>query len=199
MTSIDHDKSDLRKSASITRKQAFSALPEAGAALASHIANNASSFGLENSPRTVAVFYPMGSEINTLPLIDMLIAKGHTIGLPVVVNNGEPLIFRAWKTGDKLVDGGFHTQVPEPAATEVIPEILFVPLLAFDKAGYRLGYGGGFYDRTLEKLGQETSPLSIGIAFSAQQVDQVPRNQYDRSLDWIVTEKGPIAITSNQK
>jgi len=139
----------------------------------------------------VSGFWPMGDEIDLKPLLAQLHASGHPIGLPVVVKKGEPLIFRQWHPGMALVSGGFGTEVPPPNAPDVEPQVLIVPLLAFDAEGYRLGYGGGFYDRTLDKLrtGGAADPLAVGVAFSAQHVARVPRDEFDQPLDWIVTEK----------
>jgi 5-formyltetrahydrofolate cyclo-ligase len=115
----------------------------------------------------------------------------------VVVGKGQPLIFRAWHPGLALVAGGFKTEVPPHSSPELAPEILIVPLLAFDSEGYRLGYGGGFYDRTLEKLRKTgRRPLAVGVAFSAQHVARVPRDHYDQPLDWIVTEKNAQAFAA---
>ena len=139
----------------------------------------------------VSGFWPMGEEIDVKPLLAQLHASGHAIGLPVVVKKGEPLIFRQWHPGMPLVSGGFGTEVPPPGAPEVEPRVLIVPLLAFDGEGYRLGYGGGFYDRTLDRLrtGSAADPLAVGVAFSAQHAARVPRDGFDQPLDWIVTEK----------
>jgi 5-formyltetrahydrofolate cyclo-ligase len=139
----------------------------------------------------ISGFWPMGDEIDVKPLLAQLHASGHPIGLPVVLKKGEPLIFRQWHPGSSLVNGGFGTEVPPPSAPELEPQVLVVPLLAFDAEGYRLGYGGGFYDRTLDKLrtGSAADPLAVGVAFSAQHVSRVPRDDFDQPLDWIVTEK----------
>jgi 5-formyltetrahydrofolate cyclo-ligase len=133
----------------------------------------------------------MGVEIDVKPLLAQLHASGHPVGLPVVVKKGEPLVFRQWHPGMALVSGGFGTEVPPPVAPEVTPRVLIVPLLAFDGEGYRLGYGGGFYDRTLDKLrtGSAADPLAVGVAYSAQHVARVPRDDFDQPLDWIATEK----------
>jgi 5-formyltetrahydrofolate cyclo-ligase len=192
MISLDDKKTALRNEASRVRKKAFAATPDAGARLASNIAAHATELNLEGGLKIVSAFWSMGSEIDTAPLLEMLLAAGHTVGLPVVVRNAEPLVFRKWKYGDALIDGGFGTSIPSPDAAEVTPEILIVPLLAYDDTGYRLGYGGGFYDRTLENLSREFKPVTIGIAFAAQRVDNVPRDQHDRCLDWIATEEGLI-------
>jgi len=180
-------KANLRREASARRKQAFAAHPQAGLALMQHFKT---SIDVPHGA-VVSGFWPMGEEIDVKPLLAQLHASGHPIGLPVVVVKGEPLTFRRWHPGLDLVSGGFGTQVPPQGAPEVEPRVLIVPLLAFDAEGYRLGYGGGFYDRTLDKLrtGSAADPLAVGVAFSAQHVARVPRDDYDQPLDWIVTEK----------
>lgn len=189
---IDHAetqalKASLRREAAARRRQAHLAHPQAGLALMQHFKQSV------DVPAGAAVsgFWPMGDEIDLKPLLAQLHASGHPIGLPVVVKKGEPLIFRQWHPGMALVSGGFGTEVPPPNAPELEPQVLIVPLLAFDAEGYRLGYGGGFYDRTLDKLrtGGAGDPLAVGVAFSAQHVARVPRDDFDQPLDWIVTEK----------
>jgi 5-formyltetrahydrofolate cyclo-ligase len=180
-------KANLRREAGARRKQAHAAHPHAGLAWMQHFKQAV------EVPAGAAVsgFWPMGEEIDVRPLLMQLHASGHPIGLPVVVKKGEPLIFRQWHPAMALVSGGFGTEVPPHSAPEVAPQVLIVPLLAFDAEGYRLGYGGGFYDRTLDKLrtGSAADPLAVGVAFSAQHVMRVPRDDYDQPLDWIVTEK----------
>ncbi len=187
-------KANLRREASARRKQAHAAHPQAGSALLQHFKTAI----LVPAGAAVSGFWPMGDEIDIVPLLSQLHASGHPVGLPVVVKKGEPLIFRAWHPGLALVDGGFRTEVPPQGSPELVPEILIVPLLAFDAEGYRLGYGGGFYDRTLEKLRKsDLRPLAVGVAFSAQHVARVPRDQYDQPLDWIVTEKSAQAFAGD--
>jgi 5-formyltetrahydrofolate cyclo-ligase len=136
----------------------------------------------------VSAYWPMGDELDPRPLIKRIQAAGHTIGLPVVVAKGAPLMFRDWTPERRFVPGGFKTEVPEPGAPEVVPTVLLVPLLAFDLKGYRLGYGGGFYDRTLTKLRAGGSITAIGLAYEGQMVAAVPRAGYDQPLDAILTE-----------
>ena len=188
-------KANLRREASARRRQAHAAHPQAGLALMQHFK------GAIQAPAGAAIsgFWPMGDEIDISPLLSQLHGGGHPIGLPVVVGKGQPLIFRTWHPGLALVAGGFKTEVPPPSAPELVPEVLIVPLLAFDSEGYRLGYGGGFYDRTLEKLRKARGkrPLAVGVAFSAQHVARVPRDHYDQPLDWIVTEKNAQAFVAH--
>lgn len=184
-------KDQERKAAARRRKDLFAAHADAGAELARHVMAGAAALGLDNAQKTVSAFWPMGTEIDTRPLLASLQEAGHRTALPVVAAKASPLIFRNWSPGDALVDGGFGTSVPPVDCEEVLPDVLFVPLLAFDSSGYRLGYGGGFYDRTLEKLrALKAGVLAIGVAFSGQRVDTVARGPHDQPLDGVATEAG---------
>jgi 5-formyltetrahydrofolate cyclo-ligase len=136
----------------------------------------------------VSGFVPYKSEIDTVPLLSALERAGWQTCLPVVIAAGAPLRFRAWAPGEALVPGAWDIPVPPDTAPECLPDVLLVPMLAFDRSGYRLGYGGGFYDRTLEKLRRLTKAVAIGVAYSAQMVDQVPRGAHDAPLDYVMTE-----------
>ncbi len=144
----------------------------------------------------VSAYWPMGSEIDPRPLIESLHERGHPLGLPVTLRRGLPLVFRAWAPGQPLVPGGFGTQVPTPERPAIRPQVLLVPLLAFDRLGYRLGYGGGFYDRTLAALRAEAPVCAVGLAYAGQEARQVPRDVYDQRLDWVVTEAEAIETAS---
>lgn len=144
------------------------------------------------APLIVSGFYPFRSEISTLPLLARLAGEGFATALPIVMGPGLPLTFRAWKEGDAMGKGEWDIPIPLASAPEVLPDVLFVPLLAFDRKGYRLGYGGGFYDRTLAKLRAIKPVTAIGTAYAGQEVAQVPRGEFDAPLDWVLTEEGPI-------
>ena len=137
----------------------------------------------------VSVFHSFGTEISTAELFDKLVAEGWTTALPVVVSKNAPLLFRQWAPGDALVLGRWDIQIPSETAREVEPDVLLVPMLAFDRRGYRMGYGGGFYDRTLAKLRALKKVTAIGIAYAGQEIDMVPRDDHDQPLDWIMTER----------
>lgn len=165
------------------------AIPEAHrAAAARRIAQRLLSAVIGGPARRVSAFWPMGSEVDLRPVMAQLHERGYAVGLPVVVAVGCPLVFRSWEPGMDLIPAGFGTQVPPPESPEVEPDVLLAPLLAFDRAGYRLGYGGGFYDRTLARLRETGARTAIGIAYSAQEVRAVPREATDARLDMIVTE-----------
>lgn len=140
----------------------------------------------------VAGYWPMGDEIDPRPLMECLAGRGCPLVLPVVTARGRPLSFRRWDVGDLLEDGPHGTLHPLADAPELVPDILLVPLLAFDAGGYRLGYGGGYYDRTLAGLRAQGRVTAIGLAFAAQRVAAVPRDHHDQPLDLVLTENGPL-------
>ncbi len=142
---------------------------------------------------TVASGYlPIGSELDIRPLMARLRARGLIISLPCAVERFRPLIFREWSPGDPLVSEPWGTQAPADDALRLTPELLLVPLLAFDREGYRLGYGGGFYDRTLARLRARTEVTAVGVAYAAQEMASVPHDDTDERLDLIVTEREVI-------
>ena len=142
----------------------------------------------------VSAYWPMQDEIDPRPLMTALHGRGHPICLPVTQGRGRPLVFRAWAPDDRLQGAAFGTQVPGPGQPERRPRVLLVPLLAFDRAGYRLGYGGGFYDRTLAGLRRAGEALAVGLAYGGQELPEVPHDGNDQKLDWIVTEAETIEI-----
>lgn len=143
----------------------------------------------------IAGYAAIGSEADPAELLLRLSGRGHSCLLPRVATRGMPLVFNVWQPGDELVPGDHGTREPKPDAPEGRPDIVLVPLLAFDAQGRRLGYGGGYYDRTLEKLRQERrGVVAVGVAFSAQEAQDLPEEEFDARLDWIVTEKGARAF-----
>ena len=141
----------------------------------------------------VSGYWPFADEVDPRPLMLALHARGHPLCLPVVERPGTPLAFRAWAPGEALTEGVFATSVPAPDRPRVVPDCLLVPLLAFDRDGYRLGFGAGYYDLTLAAL-EGSGRLSVGLAFAAQEVSRLPREPHDMALDWIVTERGALHI-----
>lgn len=138
----------------------------------------------------VSAYLPIADEIDPGPALDHAAGLGWTRALPVVTAKGEPLQFRAWQPGDALEDGPLRTRHPAAAAAEVRPDLLLVPMLAFDGTGQRMGWGGGFYDRTLAALRAEKTILAVGVAFAGQQVDKVPSGPHDAALDAVATDAG---------
>ena len=139
---------------------------------------------------SVAGYAAIGSEADPAELLRQLDAAGHVCSLPAVETRSAPLVFRRWRPGDPLEPGDHGTRAPSRTAPLCRPDIVLVPLLAFDAAGRRLGYGGGYYDRTLAALRAEGQPVAaVGVAFSAQEAQDLPEDEFDQRLDWIVTEK----------
>jgi 5-formyltetrahydrofolate cyclo-ligase len=142
----------------------------------------------------VSGFMPLKSEINPLPLMRTLADAGAKLALPVVAGKGKPLTMRAFTFGDVLASGVWGIREPKPEAPEVFPDILLVPLLAFDRSGHRIGYGAGYYDMTITALRARKSVAAVGIAFAAQEVAQVPSTPRDARLDLVLTEHEIIDV-----
>jgi 5-formyltetrahydrofolate cyclo-ligase len=136
----------------------------------------------------VAVYWPIRDELDCRPVLTRLVDAGQPVCLPVVLGDGLPLELRLWEEGAPLFPSGFGTLAPAETAPIVEPDVIVMPLLGFDKHGTRLGYGGGYYDRTLAML--SSPPRLIGYAFAGQEVDHVPRDAHDIPLDAVVTEAG---------
>lgn len=159
--------------------------PDAGARLRDHVL--AACPPPPGAP--IAGFWPMGPELDVRPLLHALHERGHTLALPRTPPRGQALRFHAWAPGDALEPGPMGTSQPAAARPEVTPGFILVPLLAFDRRGGRLGYGGGYYDRTLPVF---PAAFRLGIAFAAQEVDEVPMDPHDIPLHAIATEAGVI-------
>jgi 5-formyltetrahydrofolate cyclo-ligase len=144
----------------------------------------------------VSGFAPLADEFRLWPLLRRLAAERVSLALPVIDGKGKPLLFRAWQPGDQTAAGIWGIAEPTPDKPCVEPDIVLVPLLAFDREGWRLGYGGGFYDRTLRGLRARKPIVAVGIAFDEQRVDAVPHLDYDERLDWVLTPSGPIRCVS---
>jgi len=142
----------------------------------------------------LAGYWPMGTEMDVRPAMVALDRTGVLMTLPEVVAKGRPLRFRAWHPGEDMVEGDHGTAHPVHTAPMMRPDVVLVPMLAFDRRGYRIGWGGGYYDRTLELLRKVGQCTAIGVAYSAQEVDEVPTDAYDQPLDWIITEQETIKV-----
>ncbi len=139
----------------------------------------------------VSAYWPLADEFDSLPLLQALIQAGHQVALPVVQGAGQPLCFRRWRPGDAMAVGSFGVSEPLAAAAEIIPDVVVTPFLAYNDAGYRLGYGGGYYDRTLRALRQaKRDVLAVGLGFAAQEMPALPHDAHDEPLDWLVNEQG---------
>ncbi len=174
----------MREAALAARAVSVQAGPgpaECGAALATHVLRDCP----PPSGAVVSGFLPIGDEIDVRPLLIALHERGHALALPVTPKRGNPLTFRRWRPGDALAAEKFGTM--RPVGDEIVPTFLLVPLLAFDRRGFRLGYGAGYYDRTLAGL---NGHFALGCSYAAQCVDTVPIGPYDVRLDAVATELG---------
>ena len=187
-TSINDLKATLRREALALRD----ALPhDIRAAAAQAIAQRP--FPVAVPPgAVVSGFMPMKSEINPIPLMRRLAAAGARLALPVVAGKGKPLCMRAYALGEPLASGVWGIREPKPDAAEVEPDILLVPLLAFDRRGHRIGYGAGYYDLTITALRANKAIVAVGIAFAAQEIAHVPDTPRDARLDLVLTEREVI-------
>jgi len=147
----------------------------------------------------VAGYAPIKDELDPRPAMRMLAARSFVLALPVAGAPGTALGFRAWTPGMPMVADRMGIPVPPESAAARVPELLLVPMLAFDSAGRRLGYGAGFYDRTLAELRQRRAVLAIGLAYAAQQVDSVPADSHDSALDAVVTEDDVLWFTQERR
>jgi 5-formyltetrahydrofolate cyclo-ligase len=183
-----HDKASLRRAA-LARRDALA--PTVRAEASRVIAEQALRVVLKINAAPIGLYWPIRSEVGTEPLIAALAGRGIALALPVVA---EPALrFLAWAPGDQLVDAGFGTRGPRASAQEVMPRLLVVPLAAFDRAGHRVGYGKGHYDRAIARLTAEAPVATIGLAFACQEVEEIPVEEHDRRLDVIVTETETIS------
>ena len=139
--------------------------------------------------RIIGGYWPLTGELDIRPLMNACHAQGHALALPCTPRKGKPLTFRAWTPSDDLKAGPFGTREPYPKQVEVTPNLVLVPLLAFTQHGERLGYGGGFYDRTLAKLRETTEVFACGIAYAAQEAASLPVDEFDYPLDGILTDR----------
>ena len=170
----------------MARKAAYSLRREAFARGQGQAAEILADYLSRHSGVVLSGYMPMRTEIDPLPA---MAAHRGLVGVPVIPGPAMPLRFREWSPGCEMVAGEFGALIPAEGAW-VEPAVLIVPMLAYDARGYRLGYGGGFYDRTLEMLRARRPTLAVGFAFAAQEVDEVPIDQFDQRLDAVVTEEG---------
>ena len=189
--SLAEKKRALRANAAAVRRAAFDAAGEgAGEGLKDRF--------LATIPlpekAVVAGYWPIGEEMEVRPLMRRLHELGYVCALPAVVRRNRPLVFREWRPGVALVPGAYDVPVPPADAPALRPDVVVVPLLAYDREGRRLGRGAGYYDRTLKTLRAQAQVIAVGAAYAAQQVDAVPHDGFDERLDWVVTEKGAIRI-----
>ncbi len=183
-------KSDLR-GAALARRDALD--PEARRDGALRIAETVMGIERLADAPLVGAFWPIRSEVDPRPLIERLFARGQRIALPKVTPDG--LVFREWRAGEALVRGGFGLSEPHDDLPPVDPAALVVPLAAFDRRGQRIGYGRGYYDQAIARLSRDRPVLTIGVAFSVQEIDEVPAEPHDQPLDYLVTEAGHVPLS----
>ena len=186
MHNIDEQKQKLRIIAKQQRAHAYAQNPNAGEAICNHLVTS----NIIAKGSKISVYWPLGDELDPMPILNAFHTLGHPMALPVMLGIGKPLIFRSWKPQDTLNEADFGTKEPQDKALEIEPDVILAPLLAFDRSGYRLGYGGGFYDRTLEKLRKTKSIKVYGLAYAAQEMERVIRGPFDQPLDGVFTELG---------
>jgi 5-formyltetrahydrofolate cyclo-ligase len=149
----------------------------------------ARAFPVDVAPGAIVSGYsPMKSELSPVPLMRRLSDAGAMLALPVVQGRGRPLLMRAWNFGEPLAAGAWDIQQPKSDASEVLPDILLVPLAAFDRSGHRIGYGAGYYDMTISTLRAIKTITAIGLAFAAQEIEKVHATPRDARLDLVLTE-----------
>jgi 5-formyltetrahydrofolate cyclo-ligase len=184
-------KADLRKAA-LARRAAIE--PAARAAAARAVVGRGLAVAGGAAATTAALYMPMRGELDCLPLLEALAEAGWQTALPCTPARGRLLIFRRWRPGAALTPGRFGAGEPAPENPPVAPAIVFAPLAAFDRAGGRIGYGGGYYDATMAALAAAgPRPLYAGLAFAAQEVAEIPAEPHDASLDFVLTEAETIS------
>ncbi len=198
----DDAKSRLRAAAKLRRAQAARDLGDDGIRgffenlLGTWSAVSREFGGLE---AILAGYWPIGDEMDVRPALVALDRIGVILNLPEVVSRERPLRFRAWTPNEALIEGEHGTFQPLATAPLMRPDVVLVPMLAFDRQGYRIGWGGGYYDRTLEMLRKTGTCVAIGVAYATQEVDAVPRGAYDQPLEWIITEREAIEVSPRVK
>ena len=181
---LEEEKTAARKAAFARRKSAYAqARPDQAAHLSAFLA------GHRGVP--VSGFMPINTEIDPRPAMEEAAAHGR-VGVPIIQGKGLPLTFAHWDPDTPMVEGPFKARIPANIQP-MVPEIVIVPLVAFDRKGGRLGYGGGFYDRTLQGLSDRGPCLAVGFAFAAQEADGLPLEPADQPLDLIITESGVLS------
>lgn len=188
----DQNKNGMR-AAALARRDALDDL--ARAAAAQRFAAFAGIFDI--GPNIVIAGYmPMRNEADPLPLMRALAGRGARLALPAVVACDAPLVFRAWRESDALIAGPLGTRHPAETAPQLVPDLVLVPLAAFDRRGHRIGYGGGYYDRTLPALRAQKPLVAAGVAFAVQEVETVPASPHDAVLDVVLTDLECIDLRS---
>jgi len=184
-------KAELRQSSLVRRVQAAK---KAGAGAAENALRHFLADVAISPDAVISAYWPMRGEMDPVPLLAELFARGHVCALPVIIGRDTALEFRSWQPGDELDSGPYGTLEPGSGAVVLVPDVLIVPLVAFDRRGHRLGYGGGYYDRTLEALRKASDVIAVGYAYAGQEMDELPQDPFDQGLDWLVTEQAARVV-----
>jgi 5-formyltetrahydrofolate cyclo-ligase len=190
LNSTKADPKAVMRLAALARRAAVE--PAASLALNSRLSREGLGLARLWRPYIVSAFHPLGGEPNTLPLLTTLADEGFATSLPAVVGRGSPLTFRLWRPGEPTRAGAMSIREPLEEASAVDPDLLFVPLACFDRGGHRIGYGAGYYDRTLTNLRTVKAVHAVGVAYGVCEVDAVPYETHDQSLDAVVTDQETI-------
>jgi 5-formyltetrahydrofolate cyclo-ligase len=182
-------KADLRRRA-LARRHGLPAV--AAQAFATHLADVGVDLVERLGAQVVSAYWPIRDEASPLLLLEALASRGIVTALPVVLWPETPLIFRSWRPGEPMLRGSLGIHEPLDSAAEVRPDLVIVPLAAFDRTGHRIGYGAGYYDRTLAPLRQNGRLYAVGIGYAAQEIAKVPDDPHDQRLDYVVTEREVI-------
>jgi 5-formyltetrahydrofolate cyclo-ligase len=193
LTSSKADPKALLRSAALARRGQIE--PAARAAFSIRLADEGLRLARVWRPRIVSVFYPLRDEPDTLLLLTALAAEGFATALPVVVGRGSALTFRLWRPGEPTRAGAMSIREPVEEAPIVEPDLVFVPLACFDRRGHRIGYGAGYYDRTLTHLRAMKPVHAIGVGYGICEVAAVPYETHDQTLDALVTEQQTILFS----
>jgi 5-formyltetrahydrofolate cyclo-ligase len=177
-------KAELR-AAALARRDALS--PEQRSVAAQAVATRGLPFAIV-AGMVVSGYSPIRSEIDPMPLMHKVAAQGARLALPAVTARGQALVFRSWSVAERMVLGGLGILEPSPAAAELVPDVMLVPLAAFDRLGHRIGYGAGHYDYTFAHLRRSKPVTGVGVAFAAQEIEAVPALAHDVALDYVLTE-----------
>ena len=173
--------------------------PDEATAFASRLAQLGPSLARDHGAQVVSAYWPIGDEVSTLPMLEALDGAGFAVALPVTGRIGEILVFRQWRHGDRMEQGRMAIPVPSLSAAVLQPDLLFVPLAAFDRGGHRIGYGAGFYDRSLAALRAQKRVIAVGIGYASQEVPIVPHETHDEALDMLVTDREVIDCIAGRR
>ncbi len=184
LVDIGSEKARIRKAALTARK--MSKTQSANIAACGHLTNL---IGSEPKKSIVAGYMPIQTEIDPRASMQALHSDGYRICVPVIQGHAKPLLFREWTPHSAMIEGDFGALIPR-GGDYLTPDVAIIPLVGFDYAGARLGYGGGFYDRTLGAISKTGKILKIGFAFAGQEVDEIPTDEFDQKVDMVVTENG---------